>query len=178
MSILHGCTTWTLRKDIEQKLDSNCTRMLRVVMNKSRKQHPTKQLLYGHLPPTCKTIQIRQTRHVEDCRRSKNEVISNVLFWSASQGWVSVRWPATTYLQQLSTNRGCSQEDLPKAMDNRDKWQGRVREIRARGTRWYIYIYIQPLHTSKMKHKFDFSVEFKRFEFRVVLLLDRLPFQG
>ena len=46
-------------KRIVKKLDGNYTRMLRAVLNKSCRQHPTKQQLYGHLPPITKTIQIR-----------------------------------------------------------------------------------------------------------------------
>ena len=44
---------------------------------------------------------------------------------------------------------GCSPEDLSEAMNDREKWRKRVRDIRARGTTlwwwwwwWYIYIYI------------------------------------
>ena len=29
---------------------------------------------------------------------------------------------------------GCSPEDLPEAMNDREKWRERVRDIRARGT--------------------------------------------
>ena len=43
-------TTLTLTKRIEKKLDENYTRILRAVLNKSWKQHPRKQPLYGHLP--------------------------------------------------------------------------------------------------------------------------------
>ena len=38
---------------------------------------------------------------------------------------------ARTYIQQFCTDTGCSLEDLPGAMDNRDVWQERLREIRA-----------------------------------------------
>ena len=31
-----------------KKLDGNYTRMLRAILNKSWRQHPTKQQLYGH----------------------------------------------------------------------------------------------------------------------------------
>ena len=55
--LLYGCTTWTLTKQMEKKLDGNYTRMLRAILNKSWNQHPTKQQLYGHLPPITKTIQ-------------------------------------------------------------------------------------------------------------------------
>ena len=40
--LLYGCTTWTLTKRMEKKLDGNYTRMLRASFNKSWRQHPTK----------------------------------------------------------------------------------------------------------------------------------------
>ena len=54
--MLYGCTSWTLTKCMEKKPDSNYTRMLWAILNKSWKQHPTKQQLYGHLPSIMKTI--------------------------------------------------------------------------------------------------------------------------
>ena len=57
--LLYGCTTWTLTKRLEKKLDGNYTRMLRAILNKSWRQHPTRHQLYGHLPPITKTIQVR-----------------------------------------------------------------------------------------------------------------------
>ena len=39
--LLYGCTTWTLTKRLEKKLDGNYTRMLRTILNKSWQQHPT-----------------------------------------------------------------------------------------------------------------------------------------
>ena len=33
--LLYGCTTWTLTKRMEKKLDGNNTRMLRAILNKS-----------------------------------------------------------------------------------------------------------------------------------------------
>ena len=40
--LLYGCTTWTLTKLLENKLDGNYTRMLRAILNKSWQQHPTR----------------------------------------------------------------------------------------------------------------------------------------
>ena len=65
--LLYGCTTWTLTKRLEKKLDGNCTRMLRAILNKSWWQQPTRHQLYGHLPPITKTIQVRRTRHARHC---------------------------------------------------------------------------------------------------------------
>ena len=42
--------------------------------------------------------------------------------------------PAWTYIQLLCEDTGCSPEDLPEAMNDREKWQERVRDIRACGT--------------------------------------------
>ena len=76
--LLYGCTTWMLTKRIEKKLDGNYTRMLLAILNTSWRQHPTKQLLYSHLPPTTKTIQVRLTRHAGHCRGSRDELISDI----------------------------------------------------------------------------------------------------
>ena len=80
--LLYGCTTWTLTKRLEKKLDSNYTRMLWAILNKSWWQHPTKHQLYGHLPPIMKTIQVRWTRHAGHSWRSTDELISDILLWS------------------------------------------------------------------------------------------------
>ena len=40
--LLYGCTTWTLTKRLEKKLDGNYTKMLRAILNKSWRQHPHK----------------------------------------------------------------------------------------------------------------------------------------
>ena len=80
--LLYGCTTWTLTKRLEKKLDGNYTRMLRAILNKPRQQHPTRHQLYGHLPPITKTIQARRTRHAGHCWRSKDEIVSDVLQWT------------------------------------------------------------------------------------------------
>ena len=77
--LLYGCTTWTLTKRMEKKLDGNYTRMLRAVLNKSWRQHSKKQQLYGHLPTITKTIQARQTRYAGHCWRSEDELISDIL---------------------------------------------------------------------------------------------------
>ena len=84
--LLYGCTTWTLTKRLKKKLDSNYTRMLRAILNKSWRQHPTRHQLYGHLPPITKTIQVRRTRHAGHCWRSKDELISDVLLWTPAYG--------------------------------------------------------------------------------------------
>ena len=109
--LLYGCTTWTLTKRLEKKLDGNYTRILRAILNKSWRQHPTRHQLFGHLPPITKTIQVRQTRHAGNFWRSRDELISDVLQWTPSYGCAKAGRPARTYIQQLCEDTGCSPED-------------------------------------------------------------------
>ena len=144
--LLYGCTTWTLTKRLERRLDGNYTRTLRAVLNKSWRQHPTRLQLYGHLPPITKTIQVRRTRHAGHCWRSKDELISDVLLWTPTYGCARVGRPARTYIQQLCEDTGCNPEDLPEAMNDREKWQERVKDIRAGGATWWWWWWLESLN--------------------------------
>ena len=135
--LLYGCTTWTLIKRMEKKLDGNYTR------NLSRRQHPTKQQLYYQLPPVTKTIKVRWTRHAEYCWRSRDELVSDVLQWNPSQGRAKAGRPARTYIQQLCVDTGCSPEDLPKAIDDREGWRERVRNNRADSATWWWWWWVK-----------------------------------
>ena len=123
--LLYGCTTWTLTKQLEKKLNGNYTRMLWAILNKSWQQHPTRHQLYGHLPPVTKTIQARRTRHDGHCWRSKDEIVSDVLLWTPTYGQSKAGRPARTYIQQLCDDMGCGSEDLPEAMNDRETWRER-----------------------------------------------------
>ena len=115
--LLYRCTTWTLTKRMEKKLDGNYTRMLQVILNNSWRQHPTKQ---HHLPLTSKIIQARRTRHAERYWRSRDELISDILLWTPSHGRAKAERPTRTYIQQPSTDIWYSHEDLSGVMDDRD----------------------------------------------------------
>ena len=66
--------------------------------------------------------------------------------------------PARTYIQQLCEHIGCCPEDLPRAMNDREEWWERVRDIRAASTIWW-----------NIDNKKDFSLSFETF---VVILLN------
>ena len=96
---------------------------------------------------TSRTIQVRWTRCADQCWRSKDRFLSDILLRTPSHGHSSVGRPTRTYLQQLCANTVCSLEDLLEVMDDRNRRRERVREICAcSATRWwwwwYIYIYI------------------------------------
>ena len=123
--LLYGCTTWTLTKRLEKKLDGNHTRMLRAILNRSWQQHPTRRQLYGHLPPITKTIQARRTRHAGHCWRSKDEIISDELRWTPAYGQSKAGRPARTFIRQLCNDKGCNPEDLQEVMNDRETWRER-----------------------------------------------------
>ena len=99
--LLYGCTTWTLIKRIEKKLDDTYTRMQRAILNKSWTKHPTKQQLYGHLQPITKTIKARRTKHAGHCWRSKDKIISDILQSILPQGRAKAGRPGRTHILQL-----------------------------------------------------------------------------
>ena len=77
----------------------------------------------------------------ETDRRSKDELVSDVLLRTPSNQRVSVWRPVRTYVHRLCMETGWSLEDLPEEIENRDEFRVRVREIIASGS-MYIYIYI------------------------------------
>ena len=119
--LLYGCNTWTLTKRLEKKLDSNYTSVLRAILNKSWRQHPTRHQQYCNLPSITKTIQVTRTRHAGHCLRSRDELISDILLWITTYGRAKAGRLALTYIQQLCEDTGCCPEDLPEAMNDREK---------------------------------------------------------
>ena len=120
--------------------------MLRVILKKTEKQHHTRQQLYVHQQPITKTIKIKWTRHAGHCWRNRDELISDLPLWTPLHGQAKAGRPARIFMQRLGAEKGCSTENLPEAMDDRERWRGRVRDIRADGATWgwciYIYIYL------------------------------------
>ena len=130
-----------------KKLDGNYTRMLLAILNRSWQQHPTRHQLYGHLPLITKTIQARRTRHAGHCWRSKDEIVSDVLLWNPAYGQSKAGRPARTFIQQACDDTGCNPQDQQEAMNDREMWRERVRDIRAsRMSWWWWWLYL--LHIS------------------------------
>ena len=119
--LLYGCTTWSLTKRLEKKLNSNYTRMLQAILNKSWRQHHTKHEVYGHLPPITKTIHVRRTRHLGHCWRSWEELIRDVLLWTPAYGRAKAGRAARIYIKKLCEDTTCRPEDLPESMNDRER---------------------------------------------------------
>ena len=121
-------------------------------------QHPTRRQLYGHLPPITKTIQVRRARHGGHCWRSKDELVSDVLLWTPTYDQAKAGRPVRTYIQQLCEDTGCNPEDLPEAMNDREKWREMVRDILAGGTTWWWWWWWS-LKTIEITPKIQFSTK-------------------
>ena len=117
------------RRQLHKNVESNIKQVLATTPHET----PT----IRHLPPITKTIQVRRTRHAGHCWRSKDELISDVLLWTPTYAQAKAGRPARTYIQQLCEDTGCNPEDLLEAMNDREKWRERVRDIRAGGTTWW-----------------------------------------
>ena len=63
-----------------------------------------------------------------------------VLLWTPTYGRAKAGWPAQTYIQQLCEDTGCSSKDQPEAINDREKWRERIRDIRASGTTWWWWL--------------------------------------
>ena len=52
---------------------------------------------------------------------NRDDLISDVLLWTPTYGRAKAGRPARTFIQQHCEDTGCSLEDLPEAMNDREK---------------------------------------------------------
>ena len=116
----------------------------------------------------------------------QNLIISDILPWTPSHGRAKAERPARTYILQLCADTGYSLEDLLGAVDDRDGWRKRVREICAgSGTwwLWYISIYMQSVYLllddtltkamhSKIRMSFYFKHKIKSMDYLNVIFVN------
>ena len=125
--LLYGCTTWMLnvwRKNLTASTQECCEQYW-TSPGGSTPQSSSCTATY-HSPR-----KLRRTRHAGPCWRS------DILQWTPSHIRAKIRRPARIYIQQLCADTGCSFEDLPEAMNDREGWWERVRDIRADDVTWW-----------------------------------------
>ena len=74
--------------------------MLRGILNKSWRAKPHKTPTVRPPAPCHENDQVRRTRHVGHCWRSRDELIRDVLLWTPTHGRAN-QTTSTTYIQQL-----------------------------------------------------------------------------
>ena len=131
--LLYGCTTWTLTKRLEKKtaFTQECWEQHWISPGGNTPQST-------NYTATCLPSRKLSNLDEPDTQDTAgDELISDVLVWTPTYGRAKAGRPARTYIQQLCEDTGCSPEDLPEAMNDREKWWERVRDIRASGTTWW-----------------------------------------
>ena len=121
--LLYGATTWTLTNKMEKGLDGTYTSMLTAALNIDWRQHPTIKQFYGNLPRISNSLRERRLGLAGHLWRNQNELASDVLLWKPTHGKSSVERQAKTFIDQLSDDTGCCNEDLSTLMEDRDKWK-------------------------------------------------------
>ena len=132
--LLYGCTTWTLTKRLK-KLDSNYTRMLRAILNKSWRQHPQGTNYTATCLPSRKLSKLDEPDTQDTAGEARTN--SSVMYSYGPPHMAKQKQDDQLDIQQLCEDTRCSPEDLPEAMNDREKWRERVRDIRVSGTTWW-----------------------------------------
>ena len=132
--LLYNSETWSLTKQMAKSLDGAYTRMLRMALNVSWKQHMTNVQLYGSLPPVSSKIAARRLRLAGHCVRHEEEIASQFVLWQPSHGHVNRGRKPVDYIDLLKRDTGIdTTEDLQSAMNDRDVWRRFVCDARSRG---------------------------------------------
>ena len=123
----------TAGEEARRQLNKNAASNIEQVLAATPHKTPTVR------PPASitKIIQVRRTKHAGHCWRSRDELISDVLLWTPTHVRAKAGWPARTYIQPLCEDTGCCPDDLPEAMNDKEMWRERVRDIRATSTTWW-----------------------------------------
>lgn len=130
--LLYNSSTWTLTMKAEKSINGTYTRMLRMAMNVSWKQHMTNHELYGNLPQVSEKIAARRLRLAGHCVRHPDEIASNLVLWEPTGGRVNRGRKPTDYIDVIKRDTGLKDiAEIKTAMEDRDVWKGFVAAARS-----------------------------------------------
>ena len=130
--LLYNSNTWTLTKQMEKSLDGIYTRMLRMTLNVSWKQHMTNQELYGNLPKVTSKIAMRRLRLAGHCVRHPEEIASQLVLWEPSEGRTNRGRKPVDYIDLIKRDTGLDNiNEIKTAMLDREVWKRFVYEARS-----------------------------------------------
>ena len=136
--LLYGCTTWTLTKRMEKKLDGKLHKNAASYIEQVPEATPHKATAYSATyHPSRKLSKLDEPDMRDTAGEVGDELISDILIWNPSHGRAKAGWPARTYIQQLCVDTRCSPEDLLEVMDDREGWRERVSDNRADSVTWW-----------------------------------------
>jgi len=120
--LLYGCETWSLSKKLEQELDGCYTRMLRMALNISWREHVTDELLYGDLPKITTKIRTRRLKLAGHCARHPEEA-SNLVLWVPDRGSKGRGRPTNMFIDTLTRDTGLQLEEMHACMQDKGQWR-------------------------------------------------------
>ena len=121
--LLYGAEGWTLSNRLEARLDGCYTRLLMMVLNLNWKDHPTREEIYAGLPKISEIVRGRRLNFAAHCVRRLKEPVSQLVFWTPTQGRRAQGRPRLTYPTLLSKDAGISQHELRNLMQDRVNWR-------------------------------------------------------
>ena len=134
--LLYGAETWTLTKKLKKQLDGCYTRMLRMALNVSWKQHLTNQELYQNLPNVSVKIQQRRMRLAGHSVRHQECPASELVLWQPTDGRRNRGRQNVSYIDNLLEDSGMKNiNELRNSMLERESWRDRVQSLRRPGGR-------------------------------------------
>ena len=132
--LLYNSETWTLTQQMSKSIDGTYTRMLRMALNVSWKQHLTNVELYGSLPKVSQKIAQRRLRLAGHCIRHPEEIASQLVLWQPSQGEVNRGRKPTDYIDLIKRDTGLENiNEIRNVMVDRIKWREFVMDARPGG---------------------------------------------
>ena len=122
--LLYGSETWTLTRTMEKQLNGCYTRLLRMAMGVSWKDHVTNEELYGSLPLVSLKIQERRMRLAGHCIRHEEEKASKLVLWEPIEGTRNRGVQPAPYIDNLLRDTGAENtRELRSLMEDRTDWR-------------------------------------------------------
>ena len=126
-ALLYGAEMWTITQTMKNQLDGCYTRMLRMALNVSWKQHMPNIQLYGELPPGSTKVQQRRMRLAGHCVRHDDEVANKLVLWQPMDGHANRGSQKMTYVDNLLQDIGLGKtSELQTVLMDRGCWKGGV----------------------------------------------------
>ena len=124
--LLFGCESWSLTKDLVDKINGSYTRMLRRAKNISWSDFISNKILYSDTGVSRITQRIKKRRMalVGHCYRHKDVVANFDVLWNPVRGKRSRGRPKVTLIDQLKADTGVEDlEEIKKLMQDKSVWK-------------------------------------------------------
>ena len=130
--LLYNSATWTLTKQMQKSLDGVYTRMLRMALNVSWKQHITNEELYGDLPKVTTKIAMQTLKLAGHCVRHPEEIASQLVLWQPVRGNPGRGRKPTDFIDVIKRDTQLEDiEDIRRVMLDRPRWNSLVKMVRS-----------------------------------------------